>query len=392
MSTTLANPLQLGLRPARQRTAQDSNAVALPADVRLVSADTHWEHTQDIYFERFPEEYRDRAPRVWFDRIWKVGYPENGTADQAARDLAERYAKMLDIVIAPGTWDFDIRNYDLDAEGVEKEIVYPSSLLQFVRHPDLKIQELIYSTYNEHTAEVQRASSGRFYGVGVCSNWWDPAQVEQAVRQVVDLELRALMVPTVNPGKTADGQPISYGGKEMDRFWSAVAEANIPVTFHVGENFSLNSRDSFATSVIVSMGSFRKPFSELVFGGVFDRHPDLRVVFAEGGIGWVPCTLQDCEATIDSHRAALDYVPKSRPSDYWHQNCYATFQNDVFGLKLIDYIGADRIMWANDYPHNEGTFGYGRSSAQTVLDHLSPDDAKKVLGGNAIALYRLDDN
>jgi hypothetical protein len=82
------------------------------------------------------------------------------------------------------------------------------------------------------------------------------------------------------------------------------------------------------------------PFGQIVFGGVFDRHPNLQIAFAEGGIAWVPPALQDAEAIFDrfGNGDVIDHLDH-RPSHYWHNNCYATFQNDPLGLRQIDYIG-----------------------------------------------------
>ena len=65
-------------------------------------------------------------------------------------------------------------------------------------------------------------------------------------------------------------------------------------------------------------------------------------------------------------------------------------QPDPLGLSQLDYIGADRCMWATDYPHSEGAFGYGRTSVRAVVDTASPDDARAILGGNAIDVFQLD--
>ena len=85
----------------------------------------------------------------------------------------------------------------------------------------------------------------------------------------------------------------------------------------------------------------------------------------------------------------IDYLER-RPSEYWYENCYATFQNDPLGLSQLDVIGADRCMWATDYPHSEGAFGFGRTSVRLVVDKTSPDDARAILGGNAIKVFKLD--
>jgi predicted TIM-barrel fold metal-dependent hydrolase len=389
---TLDNPLLRSAPAPKDRKAELSAPGALPAGLTVVSADGHWQLNEDIFHDRFPKHLRDRAPRVWFDGFWQMGDPNQTPTSGPAFEMMQRLRAVLEQGSSsiPAAWDLAVRARDLAAEGIDKEIVYPNSLIGFIRHPDLEVQELVYRIYNERIAEIGEEYRGRFYGVGVCSNWWDPKKARGAVQQIVDLGLKTFMVPTMNAGMNTDGRPISYGGEEMDVFWSAVADSGLPITFHVGENLSLSGRCGMATSVLQSMGSFRKPFAELVFGGVFDRHPDLQVVFAEGGISWVPTALQDAEATIDAQHRMLEYVPRQRPSQYWANNCYATFQSDLLGLRLLDYIGADRVMWANDYPHNEGTFGYSRSSMQQVVDAVTTDAARLILGDTASRVYRLD--
>jgi predicted TIM-barrel fold metal-dependent hydrolase len=127
----------------------------------------------------------------------------------------------------------------------------------------------------------------------------------------------------------------------------------------------------------------------LIFGGILDRHPALQIVFAEGGINWVPGALQDAELTFGAHREIFDIVPKHRPSHYWRENLYATFQTDAIGLALLDHIGADRVMWAQDYPHGEGTFGYTAEALRAVIEATSEENARLILGDTATRLYRL---
>lgn len=117
----------------------------------------------------------------------------------------------------------------------------------------------------------------------------------------------------------------------------------------------------------------------------------LQVVFAEGGISWVPPALQDAEVLFDTFGNG-DIIEKleHRPSHYWHNNCYATFQNDPLGIRLLDVVGAERVMWATDYPHSEGSFGFGRSSVKAIVDATTPDQARAILGGNAAKVFNLE--
>ena len=367
------------------REAQTTDRKRLPDGLTIVSADNHVEITEDIFFERFPAHLRDKAPRVWLDKYWRMGFQG---VPQIYPDDIDIDSALVRSVLVDG-FDFAVRNKHLAQEGIAKEIVYPQSLIGFVRYPDQEMQEQLYRTYNEWLAELGARNPGRFYGVGVCSNWWDPARAESAVRQIVDLGLKSFMIPH-SPGKGIDGKPIDYAGEEMDRFWAVAEEAGLPVGFHIGEVPANGGRGAFGTFFLVQAAPFRRVFGNLIFGGILDRHPKLRIVFAEGGINWVAGALQDAELTFGSHHELYDVKLKHRPSHYWHNHMFATFQTDTIGLKLLDHLGADRVMWAQDYPHSEGTFGYTANAFQEILDLTSEADARKILGENAIKLYGLD--
>jgi predicted TIM-barrel fold metal-dependent hydrolase len=373
--------------PIDRRVAQSNTDMQLPVGTRLISADNHWEITEDIFCDNFPAHLRDKAPRVWFDRFWRIGY----RGEVEALPMGEKTVTAIERTTGRGgDWTATLRYSDMDAEGVEEEIVFPNSLIGFARYPEFEVQEQLYRVYNEHWAQRIDSGDPRSHAVGVFSNWWDPTAAESSMRQIVDLGLKTFMVP-VNPGKSLDGRTISYADPQMDRFWSVVEEAGRPICFHVGEGTDVEQPGGVGACNMTLMAPFRKPFGQLVFGGVFDRHPRLQVVFAEGGIAWVPAALQDAEVLFDTFGNG-DIIERleHRPTHYWHQNCYATFQNDPVGLRLLDIIGADRIMWATDYPHSEGSFGFGRSSARAVVDATEPDQAKAILGGNAARVFRLD--
>jgi predicted TIM-barrel fold metal-dependent hydrolase len=382
----LSNPLIRDIGPLSGRKPPSNLDMKLPAGTKVVSADNHWELSVDIFYERFPACLKDKAPRVWFDRFWRIGYP--GKVE--ALPIGERVQRSIPRTIGEGVWKPEVRYRDLDSEGVQEEIVFPNTLIGFARYPEPEVQEQLYRVYNEYYAAGVINKNRRSHAVGIFSNWWNPAAADGAMRQLVDLGLKSFMIP-VNPGKSVDGKEISYGDPIMDRFWDVVAEAGLPVCFHVGEGTDVEHRGGHGALLMTLLAPFRKPFGQLVFGGVFDRHPNLKVVFAEGGIAWVPPALQDAELIFDSfgNNDIIDHLDY-RPSHYWHNNCYATFQSDPLGLKQLDIIGADRIMWATDYPHSEGAFGYGREAVRAVVDATGADDARAILGDTAIKLFKLD--
>jgi predicted TIM-barrel fold metal-dependent hydrolase len=383
---TLENPALKGIDLPARRPIEKPN-YRLPPGLEVISADGHWEISEDVFFDRFPKNLRDRAPRVWFDESYKaynIGSPDAAKAIP----LGEMAREMLETHYTRGIYDIDERLEHMLADGVSKEIVFPQVILMYFNGPDLDVREEVFRIYNEHMAEKGARIPNRFYGVGVCSNWWDPNRMATAVQQIKDLGLKTYMLPN-NPGKNLQGKELNYSGEDMEPLWDAAEKAGLPVCFHVAETFNVEGRGVFGGFLLNTFGAFRKTVGQLIFGGVFDRHPNLKIVFAEGGISWVPPMLQDAEAIYDSYLSAIRPAIKHRPTYYWRNNCYATFQNDNLGLKQLNYIGEDRVMWAGDYPHPEGSHGYSHSSIKAVLELTSEAVARKILGDTARKVFNL---
>ncbi len=298
-----------------------------------------------------------------------------------------RLDEMIERINVRNGFDASVRTAHMDAEGVQSEIAFPQSLFGFLRHRDLEVRELMYRVYNQYVASLAERNPGRFYGVGIFGNWWDGTKTEGSMQQICDLGLKTFMIPTVL--KDPNGQEISFVSEQMERFWCVVEEAGLPVNFHIGEDPAFGGRGVHATYFMTTTSPFRKPLAQLIFGGVFDRHPNLKVVFTEAGINWVAGFLQDAELYYGTYGDVAGEKPKHNPTHYWRRHCYATFQMDKVGLELLRYIGADRVMWGSDYPHTEGSFGAGWTAMRAVLDSTSEANARNILGDTATELYNL---
>lgn len=374
--------------PSIFRMRQPSSPRARLPGLRVVSADNHLcLGGEDVWYNRVPAELRTRVPRVWYDatqNLWVTGFDGKslypfGTAEFVGSMEGRE-----------GSWNVDARTADLAAEGVEKEIAFPQVLPWFFHYKDLAAREWIFRGYNDYLAALQRRQPGRFYGVAI-PNYWDIPAMAHSVETIASLGLKTLMLPGL-PGKFPDGREIRYADAEMEPLWAAIEETGLPVCFHIGEQITVEGRGGLATTALYGLGGsyFRRNFGDLVFGGVLDRHPKLRVVFAEAGIHWVPGMLQDAEMILDSFRSFLDYVPRKRPSEYWSTQCYATFMHDPAGMSMLDRIGARNIMWSVDYMHSESTFGYSADVVDEIVASVAEDDARRILGDTAIEVFDLD--
>jgi hypothetical protein len=376
---TLGNDLLRGIASINDRPIP-TVPPAIPAAIDVVSADNHWMITEDIFFDNFPARLKDKAPRIWHDGYWRIGKPEG-------KQVWSADPKVVNAILKANlqtAWSHGNRRTHLAAEGIGHEIIFPQSLLGYF-DPDPEVREQIAWVYNRYLAEQNRLNP-TFHGMALFSNWWDPARIQGAMGQITGLGLKGILMPlTLRDG---DNVEMSYADPRMDAFWDAVAASGLPVCFHIGEPFTAEVRGAMATGTLVAMAPFRKPITQIVFGGVLDRHPDIQIVFAEGGIGWVLPWLQDAEAMFDTYSEMVER-PEHRPSHYWRRNCSATFQADALGLSHIDILGADRVMWASDYPHTEGTFGFSARMMEAIVDQIGADDAALVLGGNAKRVFRI---
>ena len=363
------------------RTAEERGSATAVADAVIVSSDSHWSLSEDIFYQRFPAHLRDRAPRlVTVDGVgdWLV----NGKSFLMGplRQIAKEFEAV------PGCLDLDARLRDLDTEGIDKEIVFPNGLAGFYGFPDLEVREWVARTYNQYLSEMQLRAPGRFYGVGQI-NFWDQSKTRESLAELKALGIKTFVIPQSPYG--ADMQPLNYCDPAMDYLWAAIEEAGLPFCFHVGEGFMDGGPGGVGTYAMVGFSPYRKIFAQLVFGGILDRFPGLRVVFVEGDINWVPGALQTGDMIFNTYRSTLNPLIEHHPAYYWETNCYATFMTDPAGLRLIDQIGADTVMWCSDYPHPESVYGAGWSSRQEVIAAVSEEDARKILGETALSLFAL---
>lgn len=377
-STTLTYPPQ-GLGAPKDRRPGPVRELGALAGMDVFSADDHISLADDIFYERFPEGMKERAPRVMnVGGGWVIGVDGRSILVPEFIEVLTQY----DPLSGSHTGDVDARLAALDSEGIAKELAFPNSILALFGWPDREVRELCFRIYNEHIADLQERSNGRIFGVGLI-NWWDPEGARRTVNELKGLGLRTFLLP-LNPGKDLDKRPIDYASTAMDAVWEAIEEAQVPVSHHIGESppATPNQFNPIAAGMLQSVAPFRDAFGKYIFGGILDRHPGLRVGWFEGGINWVPSAIQDAEHIAASFRHLANLDLQHDPRHYWDNHMCASFVVDPLGLELIDRIGVDHVMWSTDFPHNESTYGYSGESLASVVDAVGAGAAAAVVGGN----------
>ena len=257
----------------------------LPNDTIVVSTDSHWLEPES-FVDRMPAKFRDRAPQGHFDESGFHFEIDGQTTDNPALP-----SKLIEG--RPGIWDPKHRIRDIDAEGVDKEILFPQRMLGAIRSRDYEFIQACFDAYNEALSEFCKTHPDRFYGIGLL-NYWDPEATRDAVQKIKGLGLKGLMIPSLPPGE------VYYNSRKMEGLWDGIEEGGLPLSFHVGETFDARGLGGLATTIVVAFQPYRRLFSLLAFSGILERHPELRVVFTEGGISWVASCLYDSDRVYTS--------------------------------------------------------------------------------------------
>ena len=209
---------------------------------------------------------------------------------------------------------------------------------------------------------------------------------------IVDLEaiksagLRGVMMPG-NPGTEAD-----YDDPMWDPFWEAAVSLGLPLSFHILTARGGGWRGPRLNSFLSIIRSIQDIMGTLVFGGVFERHPDLRVVCVEADAGWVPHYMYRMDHAYKRHRNWLQPgVALSRlPSEYFAEHIFVTFQDDWTAFSHANDMNWRRLMWANDFPHSDSTWPWSQGMLAEQTAQLTAEQTRAILSGNVAELYGID--
>ncbi|MFE9447441.1 amidohydrolase family protein [Streptomyces sp. NPDC006739] len=338
---------------------------------------------------------------------------------------------------ADRNWNSERRLAELERDGIVAEVVFPNTIPPFFPSGSLMApaptgEELDrrwagLRAHNRWLADFCAAAPGRRAGVFQVLL----GDVEQAVKEIrwaAGAGLRGgLMLPGTPPGS---GLPELHA-RVYDPIWAVCEELGVPVNHHGGSASPPLGDEPAARAVFMVETTWfsHRALWHLVFGGVFRRHPGLRLVLTEQGSGWIPGVLDMLDyyhgrlvgaagaaspSSQTSQTSQTSQAPPSsqaspsssaeakfgvglaagmgeRPSEVWRHNCFvgASFMRP-HEVPLRDRIGVDKIMWGSDYPHDEGTYPYTRQALRHAFAGVPRGELAAMLGGNAAHLYGFD--
>jgi len=281
--------------------------------------------------------------------------------------------------------DPELRLKDQERDGVQGEVLY-GILGASMRLKDVEAATELIRIYNEWLAGFCRTHPDRYAGLASIPSHSIDAAVVEVRRVAKEGALRGIDI-----ANRPDLQP--FWDPMWEPLWAAAEEANLPVHLHtIGGAFPDLSkfppkvaRSAFATLITSFQMYMAVPMMAIIFGGVLEHHPRMKMVIGESGIGWIPYVLDHMDLEWEDQFADLDL--KMKPSEYWYRQCYATYQSDRIGIKMLDEIGEDNIMWGSDFPHPDGIWPDSLEYIERELGQLPAPTRHKIVCANAAKLY-----
>jgi uncharacterized protein len=391
-----------------------ASAANVFADMFIVDADSHWSEPPDLFTSRAPAEVRDRVPRVeqvdgeptWvfdghpvgrFSAAGVIG--RDGHKESAHRALMEWSHDEVHV----GAYDPKVRLGVLDECGIDAQIIFPSTIglggqdLGLV--DDEALCRMAVEIYNDGMAEIQADSGDRLLPLPLMPAWSVETCVAEAKR------VAALGARGVN--MTSDPQDLGapdLANHAWDPLWEACTELQLPVHFHIGASvtgmtfYGKYPWDSHPDNTKLAIGGTllfignARVVTNLILSGMFDRHPDLKMVSVESGVGWVPFILETLDYEMAENAPRELAQLKKPPSEYFRSNLYATFWFEKNRNKLpdlIEAVGEDNILFETDFPHPTCMYPSPLESVAEKMTTLPPETRRKIMGENARKLYRL---
>ncbi|MGE0420042.1 MAG: amidohydrolase family protein, partial [Acetobacteraceae bacterium] len=215
------------------------------------------------------------------------------------------------------------------------------------------------------------------------------------IERVAKLGYRALTLPCKPIWGAHDVDHVNYNLPHFDKMWALIQECDLPITFHVSTGrdprASRGNGGAVINYVTHSLSPTIEPVANLCASGVLERFKGLRFGTIEAGIGWVPWLLDAMDEAYRKHHMWVRPKLQGLPSDYYKAHGFASFQEDPSGLALMEEWGLENcFMWANDYPHHEGTWPHSPEAIERTMGKLSDPLRAKVLGLNAARMFKLE--
>jgi predicted TIM-barrel fold metal-dependent hydrolase len=371
--------------------------------------DRHLVISSDCHAGLPPERYReylDPEVRDVFDAALPIQLEE--TRKAAAKFLVAEvnaaWRRGREDGLA-GAWDHDARLRVLDADGIAGEVIFPDGITEMNMPPfgagislptegvSPDLQWAGARAHNRWIAEFCQMAPERRAGVAIAPICWDVETSLRELRWARENGLRGVLIPSMW------GRLEPYHHPKYEPIWSACEDLDLVVHLHSGAAPMADYGDGpgmVGTYITEVCWWSARPIWFWIWGGVFERHPRLRVAVTESTTIWVPETLRLLDfryeetpysAKLGDYRGHLSM----KPSEYFRRHVFLGAScMPRREVELRHEIGLENIMWGSDYPHPEGSWPETTAQMRESFRGVPEAELVAMLGGNAARVYGFD--
>jgi len=277
----------------------------------------------------------------------------------------------------------------MDMDGIDAAFLYPSIGLFAGAVQDPPAAAAMSRAYNRWLADYCKPYPDRLFGVAMIPMQDTDLAIEEMRYAREKLGFRGVFL-----------RPNPYNNKmihhpDYEKFWTMVEELDMSVGFHEGGNSGMMQvgMDRFeergARHIITHTMEMMLACMAVIWGGVCERHPKVRIAFLESGGGWIAGWLDRMDRHFDD-KGFNDSGLKTRPSELFQRNCWIAFEPVEHCLHaLVDYVGPHKVLWATDYPHPDGFFPGAPRMVRDLIKDKSAETVSQVMAGGAKGFYGL---
>jgi predicted TIM-barrel fold metal-dependent hydrolase len=342
--------------------------------------------------------FDQEAVEAWAEKVGEGGGRMRAFSDPNTRLGDEEIVRMLTDATSPfaprrGEFDASVRIRELDEDGIAGEVIFPqmapfgAGLMQYRYEVTPEESFVGCQAYNRWLADLCRAHPQRHAGVALI----DVEDVDASVKEIRAARQMGLWGGVLLP--TSTGAHPFYHHPRYEPLWAVCEELDMPLHSHSGWSPDYGDVGSATAMFISEVDMFaQRPFAALLWSGAFERHPHLKYVLTETGVGWVVEKLRVLE--FKAANPIFKHFTKGlslSPSGYFARNCFlgASMMPEHEG-RFRHAIGVDKLMWGSDYPHLEGTWPNSMKALNETFGAYPEDEIRAILGGNAAKVYGFD--
>lgn len=380
---------------------------------RVIDADAHLDAPYEMWSEYLPAGLRDLAPRIenGEEHDWIVfegkRRPVMMISNQAGREgkdykMYGRRSEMRPV------WRPDTRLADMDTDGIDAAVLFGGGPLGTL-NSELYISS--FDAYNRWLWDFCAADRRRLVPVAYVP-MRDVGETVGMLRDLAKRGFRSVNIPAFPQaadgvstsagvagvasaqGAALTGDPSggrSYGDPEFGQLWSELSDLDMTVTMHLGGRIPrFGNKRYLLADMVMSKLAMAEPVAIAIHEGILMRHPKIRLVIVESGVGWLAWMAEYMDRTWERQRFWTESKLEEKPSFYMDRNVFASFINDRNGILDRDRPGGRNIMWSSDYPHSETSFPNSHKVIARDFEGIPEDSIREITCDRARKVYFVD--